>query len=120
MVTIRESDKIIFVNIKNSYEALQNNDRNNPLYRDSVYNCTVKYWRITNEKASAATHILGCYKGKVIEVVRIKSVSSVPSGEYAGRKIFEGIEERQSPYMGLDIRELFDTLANFNTKYWNF
>lgn len=50
MVTIRESDKIIFVNIKNSYEALQNNDRSNPLYRDSVYNCTVKYWRITNEK----------------------------------------------------------------------
>ena len=108
MVTIMESDKIIFVNIKNSYEALRNNDRSNPLYRDSVYNCTVKYWRI------------GCYKGKVIEVVRIKSVSSVTSGEYAGRKIFEGIEERQSPYMGLDIRELFDTLANFNTKYWNF
>lgn len=120
MVTIRESDKIIFVNIKNSYEALRNNDRSNPLYRDSVYNCTVKYWRIANEKASAATHILGCYKGKVIEVVRIKSVSSVSSGEYAGRKIFEGIEEQKSPYMGLDIRELFDTLANFNTKYWNF
>lgn len=120
MVTIRESDKIIFVNIKNSYEALLNKDRSNPLYRDSVYNCTVKYWRIANEKASTATHILGCYKRKVIEVVRIKSVSSVSSGEYAGRKIFEGIEERQSPYMGLDIRELFDTLANFNTKYWNF
>lgn len=120
MVTIRKSDKIIFVNIKNSYEALRNNDRSNPLYRDSVYNCTVKYWRIANAKASAATHILGCYKGKVIEVVRIKSISSVPSGEYAGRKIFEGIEEPQSPYMGLDIRELFDTLANFNTKYWNF
>lgn len=120
MVTIRESDKIIFVNIKNSYEALLNNDRSNPLYRDSVYNCTVKYWRIANEKASTATHILGCYKGNVIEVVRIKSVSSVPSGEYVGRKIFEGFEERQSSYMGLDIRELFDTLANFNTKYWNF
>lgn len=27
MVTIMESDKIIFVNIKNSYEALRNNDR---------------------------------------------------------------------------------------------
>ena len=51
MVTIRESDKIIFVNIKNSYEALLNNDRSNPLYRDSVYNCTVKYWRIANEKS---------------------------------------------------------------------
>ena len=57
MVNIRESDKIIFVNIKNSYEALRNNDRSNPLHRDSVYNCTVKYWRIANEKASISNPV---------------------------------------------------------------
>ena len=34
-----KTDKLIFVNIKNSYEALQRNDTNNPLYRDSLYEC---------------------------------------------------------------------------------
>ena len=118
MIPFKITDKIIFVNIKNSYEAWKNNDRSNPLYRESKKECTVKYWRIPNEKASVATHILGCYKGKVVEVVRITKCGIQPDGEYAGRKVFEGIEENDSPYYGFDIRELFDTLANFNTKYW--
>lgn len=114
-----KSDKLIFVNIKNSYEALQRNDTSNPLYRDSLYECTVKYWRIAEEKATSATHILGCYKGKVIEVVKINSVSSAISGKFIGRKIFEGEEQVDSVYHGLDLHEIFDTLANFQTRYWN-
>lgn len=119
MFTLNKSDKLIFVNIKNSYEALQRNDLSNPLYRDNLYDCTVKFWRIPEEKAASATHILGCYKGKVIEVVKINSVSSAISGKYFGRKIFDGDEQRDSVYLGLDLHEIFDTLANFNTKYWN-
>lgn len=72
MKVFNTSDKLIFVNIKNSYEAMMNNDRNNPLFRNSLYDCTRKYWRIADEKANMATHILGCYKGKVIEVIRIE------------------------------------------------
>lgn len=68
MVTIRESDKIIFVNIKNSYEALRNNDRSNPLYRDSVYNCTIKYWRIANEKPLLQPIFLGVIKEKLLKL----------------------------------------------------
>ena len=119
MFTPNKSDKLIFVNIKNSYEALQRNDTSNPLYRDSLYECTVKFWRIAEEKATSATHILGCYKGKVIEVVKINGVSSSISGKYIGRKIFDGDEQRNSEYLGFDLHEIFDTLANFNTKYWN-
>ena len=111
------SSKLVFVNIKNSYDALLNNDRNNPLYRESAYDCTVRYWRIADDKAAEATHILGCYKGKVIEVVKINCVDTVREGEYAGRKKYEGEEEFQSPYLGLDLHEVFDSLANFNTKY---
>lgn len=62
------TDKLIFVNIKNSYEAMINGDRNNPLFRSSLYDCTRKYWPIKVEKFDVATHILGCYHGKVIEV----------------------------------------------------
>lgn len=65
------SDRIIFVNIKNSYEAYLNHDTKHPLYRSSVYDCTVKYWRVDDEKARNATLIIGCYKGIVKEVVKI-------------------------------------------------
>ncbi len=113
------TDKIIFVNIKNSYEALLSNDRSNPLFRVNLYECTRKYWQIAVEKANIATHILGCYHGKVIEVIRIREFHVEPSGEFAGRKVFEGIEQPDSPYMGMDLHEIFDTLANFRVKYYN-
>lgn len=114
-----KTDKLIFVNIKNSYEAMKRHETSDHFYRSSLYDCTVKYWRVAEEKASSATHILGCYKGKVIEVVRINNVTEVITGKYAGRKIFDGIEQPDSIYLGLDLHEVFDTLANFNTKYWN-
>lgn len=119
MLPNNTSDKLIFVNINKSYEALMNNERESPFYRDTLYDCTVKYWRIADSKANSATHILGCYKGKVIEVVRINSFTVASDEEYYGRKIFHGVEQRDSHYMNMDIRELFDSLANFITKYWN-
>jgi len=57
MATINNKHRIIFVNIKNSYEAWLNNDHSNPLYRPSVYDCTVKsinvlYLRCNDNKTS--------------------------------------------------------------------
>lgn len=118
-MTMNITDKLIFVNIKNSYEAMLNNDRNNPLFRETLYDCTRKYWPIAYGKANAATHILGCYHGKVIEVIRIQEIHIEPTGELAGRKVFEGIEQPDSPYMGMDLHEIFDSLANFRVKYYN-
>lgn len=119
MFTPDKTDKLIFVNIKNSYEAMLRNDTNNPLYRERPYDCTVKFWNIADEKAASATHILGCYKGKVVEVVQIKRITTVKTGKYKGRKILDGEEQKDSVYLGLDLHEVFDTLANFRTKYWN-
>ena len=119
LLSENSSDKLIFVNIKVSYEAMQRNDREHPLYRNSLYDCTRMYWPISEEKYDAATHILGCYKGKVLDVITIKNRYIEPSGEYAGRKVFEGVEESDSPYMGMDLHEIFDSLANFRVKYWN-
>lgn len=113
------NDKLIFVNIKNSYEAMLNNDRKNPLFRENLYDCTRKYWPVADAKANAATHILGCYHGKVIEVIIIKEYHIEPTGELAGRKVFEGIEQPNSPYMGMDLHDIFDTLVNFRVKYYN-
>ena len=115
----KSSDKLIFVNIKESFEAMQRNDTKHPLYRGSLYDCTRKYWQLNTEKFEVATHVLGCYKGKVLEVINIKNRYIVSSGEYAGRKVFEGVEDDKSPYMGMDLHEIFDSLANFRVKYWN-
>lgn len=121
LLSENSADKLIFVNIKNSYEAMINDDRNNPLFRSSLYDCTRKYWPIKAEKFDVATHILGCYRyhGKVIEVIDIQNRYVEPNGEYAGRKVFEGVEQPESPYMGMDLYEIFDSLANFRVKYWN-
>ena len=119
MDKFNSSDKLIFVNIKNSFEAMKSNNTSNPYYRENLKECTIKYWAVNDEKASAATYILGCYQGKVIEVVKISKVLSASPDEYPGRKVFEGSEERDSPYIGLDLHEVFDSIRNFRTKYWN-
>ena len=119
MDKFNSSDKLIFVNIKKSFEAMKSNDTSSPHYRENLKECTVKYWAVKEEKASAATHVLGCYQGKVIEVVKITNVRSASTDEYHGRKVFEGFEEEESPYIGLDLHEEFNSLVNFHTKYWN-
>ena len=93
MNKINDSDRIIFVNIKNSYEAFLNHDTKHPLYRPSVYDCTVKYWRVDDEKAYNATHIIGCYKGIVKEVVKVTEPPMIDTENFPGRKVFIGIEQ---------------------------
>ena len=96
MTKIESTDKLIFVNIKNSYEAMINNDISNRYYRENIKECTRKYWNIPNDKADAATHILGCYKGIVMEVIQITSYST-SENDFPGRKIFEGEEIKRLP-----------------------
>ncbi len=115
MTKIDNSDKLIFVNIKRSYEALIKDEKADPYYRENLKECTRKYWKISNKKAEAATHILGCYKGIVKEVIKISSFN-----EHLGRKIFEGDDLKNSKYIGIDIRDIFSTLVNFRIKYYNF
>ena len=115
---MNNDDRLIFVNIKHSYEAMIKNETSSPYYRKDLKDCTRMYWKISDDKAEVATHILGCYNGIVKEVIRISSYST-DEGEYAGRKVFEGEELNDSQYLGMDIRSLFGTLANFRIKYMN-
>ncbi|MCM1108180.1 MAG: hypothetical protein NC388_03865 [Clostridium sp.] len=115
---IGTTDRLIFVNIKDSYEAMINHDMTNFYYRDTLKECTRKFWNISDAKAHAATHILGCYKGIVKEVIKISSYI-IDNDCYPGRKIFEGEEINNSKYIGMDIRDIFDSLANFRVKYYN-
>ncbi|MBD5366988.1 MAG: hypothetical protein HDR82_08305 [Bacteroides sp.] len=100
--------------MKNPYEAKLNDYRNNLFFRSSLI-----YVLANQGGKDVATHILGCYKGKVIEVIDIKNRYIEPSGEYAGRKVFEGAELSDSPYIGMDLHEIFDSLRKFRVKYWN-
>lgn len=72
-----------------------------------------------DEKFDVATHILGCYQGKIIEVIDIQNRYVESNGEYAGIKVFEGPEQPDSPYMDMDLHAIFDSLAHFRVKYWN-
>lgn len=47
MFPINSTDRLIFVNINNSYEAFINNRVTSSYFRESLYDCTVKYWRIS-------------------------------------------------------------------------
>lgn len=117
-ISIEAQDKLIFVNIKHSYEAMINHDTASEYYRKSLKECTRKYWKVRKEAADSATHILGCYQGIVKEVIKMTSYH-ISEDKYPGRKIFEGEVQRHSPYIGMDIRELFGNLANFIVKYYN-
>ena len=81
--------------------------------------CTRMYWPISEEKYDAATHILGCYKSKVLEVITIKNRYIEPSGEYAGRKVFEELKNLIPHTWEWTLHEIFDSLAKFRVKYWN-
>ncbi len=94
------------------------NDTASKYYRDSLKECTRKYWPVRDDKANAASHILGCYNGIVKEVIKISSFFT-SEDEYPGRKVFEGEELKDSQYIGMDLHEIFDTLANFRMKYYN-
>ena len=118
MNEINNNDKLIFVNIKNSYEAMINNDKSTPFYRENIKEYTRKYRTIADSKADKATHILGCYKGIVKEVIKISHVL-ISDDNYPGRKVFEGEELKNSQYLGMNIRNIFDNLANFRVKYYN-
>lgn len=113
------TDRLIFVNIRNSYKAMMENDTSSQLYRSSLKECTEKFWRVADDKAYNATHVLGCVNGIVVEVIKINRVLPVEDGKYKGCKIFDGIEELASPYMDVNIRCIFNSLANFNTRYFN-
>lgn len=116
--TINASDRLIFVNIKKSYEAMINHDTTSFYYRESLKECTRKFWSVREDKANAASHILGCYKGIVKEAIKITSFFT-SEDEYPGRKVFEGEELEDSQYIGMDLHDIFDTLANFRVKYYN-
>ena len=118
MIRIDNSQRLIFVNIKNSYKAMIDKDKSNPYYRENLKECTRKYWNIADNKANCATHILGCYIGIVKVVIRIASVST-SKDEYPGRKVFDGEELNDSPYIDMDIRTIFESIANFRVKYYN-
>lgn len=108
---------VLAVNVKRSWEAMIKGERSSEWYRESPYECTRKYWNISDSNASEATLILGCYNGVVVEVIRVRAWHVEPDGVWAGRKVFEGEEMPDSPYMGADGRERFGSLANFRVKY---
>ncbi|MBO4529212.1 MAG: hypothetical protein J5767_01095 [Paludibacteraceae bacterium] len=95
-----ENEKIIFVNIRNSYNC---KDKFNELYRPNLYEATRKYWIMSLTRASKATLLIGHVNGIVKEVIRPTNCYKSKAPKYTNRVEFEGEEVLDSIYLGKSI-----------------
>lgn len=115
------TDRILFVNIKNSFYCT---DRHSEYYRPSAYEATRKYWRVAKTKVDKVNLVIGHVDGIVKEVIKptIWKVSDNP--KYPNRYECEGEEWDDSPHIGKSIRELVTLGQNpvayypSDKKYW--
>ena len=98
-----EDEKIIFVNIKNSYNC---KDKSSELYRPSLYEATRKYWRLSLAKAQKATLLIGHVNGIVKEVIRPTNCYKSKEPQYTQRVEFEGEEVFDSIFIGKSITNM--------------
>lgn len=94
-----EMPKVIALNISKSFHKW--NDR------ESIYDCTRKYWKMSIDRAKQAEYCLAVLDYKVVKVYIPKSWEIVKEGEFKGRLMFEGHEVKSSDLLGLDLSEKF-------------
>lgn len=99
----KESDRILCVKV-------------GKVKRENLYEMARKYWVVSLERASLATHVLAVIDG-VVEAVYIPQSWKL-SEERDGRCEFMGKEDPQSEYLGKDVRGFYGHSAN-PVKYIN-
>ena len=99
------TDKLIIAfNISKTYDLLVQGKGD----RDSIYDCTRHYWaNVKKTKAELAVYALGVAHGKVVGVYKPTLWRYVEYRNNSIRIEFEGIEVKDSPYIGMDISEYF-------------
>ncbi|MEG1188338.1 MAG: hypothetical protein RR259_11235 [Odoribacter sp.] len=98
-----ESDRILFVNIKNSYNCT---DKKSMYYRESAYEATRKYWKVSSSRVSKVNLVVGHVDG-IVKVV-IEPTQSYPTQDtrFKGRYEFDGEQLFDSSYLGKSIHNL--------------
>lgn len=94
-----EMPKVIALNISQSFHNWKD--------RESIYDCTRKYWKMSFDRAKQAEYCLAVLDYKVVKVYCPKNWTIAEDGDFKGRLMFEGNEVENSDLLGLDLSEKF-------------
>ena len=86
--------------------------------RESLYEMTRKYWKVSLDRASRATHVLAVVDGIVKAVYVPKECKLTDDAAHEGRCEFVGKEDVQSEYLGKSVAEIYGRSQN-PVKYIN-
>lgn len=99
----KNNDRIICFNISRTYLLCE---------RESLYDCTRKYWRLNGERAKNADFVFAICSGIIIGVFKPTHWFLTDSQEYRGRWEFEGMEIKDSPFINMNISHLLGKRQN--------
>lgn len=102
-ITPDDNEKIVFVNIKKSYNCT---DKSSEYYRPNNYEATRKYWKMAIGRAREATLLIGHVDGVVKEVIRPTNCAKSDEPGLTDRVVFDGEEIEDSPYLGKAITNI--------------
>lgn len=114
-IKISASDRILFVNIKRSFHCT---DRHSEYYRPSAYEATRKYWRISKQRLSKISLVVGHVDGIVKEVIVPEKWYLSTDPRYPNRYECIGKELDDSPYLNKDANQLI-TIGQNPVAYYN-
>ena len=112
---LSSSDKVLFVNIKRSFNCT---DRHSEYYRPSAYEATRKYWRISKQRLSKISLVVGHVDGIVKEVIVPEKWHLSTDPRYPNRYECIGKELDDSPYLNKDASQLI-TIGQNPVAYYN-
>ena len=80
--------------------------------RENFYEMARKYWKVSIQRVSHATHVLAIVNGCVKAVYVPNKWYPTKNTKYFGRCEFEGEEDTQSEYIGKNVEHLYGQSQN--------
>lgn len=97
------TERIVCVNVSRTYLGGE---------RESLYECTRKYWRLNGERAGSADLVFAECSGYIVGVFKPFRWYLTQCEQLKGRWEFEGEQLDDSPYLNQSIRKLWGKRQN--------
>jgi hypothetical protein len=97
------TEKIVCVNVSRTYLGGE---------RESLYECTRKYWRLNGERAGSADLVFAICCGYIVGVFKPVRWYQTECEQLKGRWEFDGKQLDDSPYLNQSIRKLWGRRQN--------
>lgn len=82
------------------------------IQRENFYEMARKYWKVSIQRATQATHVLAIVDGCVKAVYHPNRWYPTQNPKYPGRYEFDGVEDQQSEYIGKSVTHLYGRSQN--------